>query len=33
VAGVVSTLWMQPVMRLTFDVLDVMLYPFAYLSR
>jgi len=33
VAGVVSTLWMQPVMRLTFDVLDVMLYPFAYLLR
>jgi Zn-dependent protease len=33
VADVVSTLWMQPVMRLTFDVLDVMLYPFAYLLR
>ena len=33
VAGVVSTLWMQPVMRLTFDLLDVMLYPFAYLLR
>ena len=33
VAGVVSTLWMQRVMRLTFDVLDVMLYPFAYLLR
>jgi Zn-dependent protease len=33
VAGIVSTLWMQPVMRLTFDVLDVMLYPFAYLLR
>jgi len=33
VAGVVSTLWMQPVMRLTFDVLDVMLSPLAYLLR
>lgn len=33
VAGVVSTLWMQPVMRLTFDLLDVMLSPFAYLLR
>jgi len=33
VAGVVSTLWMQPVMRLTFDLIDVMLSPFAYLLR
>ena len=33
VAGVVSTLWMQPVMRLTFDLLDVMLSPLAYLLR
>lgn len=33
VAGIVSTLWMQPVMRLTFDLLDVMLSPFAYLLR
>ena len=33
VAGLVSTLWMQPVMRLTFDLLDVMLSPFAYLLR
>jgi len=33
VAGVVSSLWMQPVMRLTFDLLDVMLSPLAYLLR
>lgn len=32
-AGVVSTLWMQPVMALTFGLLDVLLTPLAMLSH
>jgi Zn-dependent protease len=30
IAGVVSTLWMQPVMRLTYDLLDLLLAPVAF---
>jgi Zn-dependent protease len=33
VAGVVSTLWMQPVMALTFGLLDIVLAPLAWLVR
>ena len=33
IAGVVSTLWMQPVMALTFALLDLLLSPFAMLVR
>lgn len=33
VAGVVSTLWMQPLMGLTYGLLDVLLSPLAYLLR
>ena len=29
IAGVVSTLWMQPLMRLTYGLLDLLLTPFA----
>lgn len=31
--GVVSSLWLQPVMGMTFALLDVLLYPFAALAR
>ncbi len=31
IAGVVSTLWMQPVMGLTYGLLDLLLTPFSYL--
>ena len=31
--GVVSSLWLQPVMGMTFALLDVLLYPFAALVR
>ena len=31
--GVVSSLWLQPVMGITFALLDVLLYPFAALVR
>lgn len=33
ILGVISTLWMQPVMRLTYDLLDLLLTPFTYLLR
>ena len=33
VAGVVSTVWMQPVMALTFGLLDIVLAPLAWLVR
>lgn len=33
IAGIVSTLWMQPVMALTFGLLDLLLYPLAMLAR
>jgi Zn-dependent protease len=33
VAGVVSSLWMQPVMALTFGLLDIVLSPLAWLTR
>ena len=33
VAGVVSTVWMQPVMKLTFGLLDIVLAPLAWLVR
>ncbi len=33
IAGVVNTLWMQPIMALTFGLLDLLLYPFAALVR
>ena len=33
VAGVVSTVWMQPVMALTFGLLDIVLAPLAWLAR
>ncbi len=33
VAGVVSTLWMRPVMALTFGLLDIVLSPLAWLIR
>ncbi len=33
VAGVVSTVWMQPVMALTFGFLDIVLSPLAWLTR
>jgi len=33
IMGVVSTLWMQPVMALTFNLLDLLLTPFAALIR
>lgn len=33
VAGVVSTLWMRPVMALTFSLLDLVLSPLAWLIR
>jgi Zn-dependent protease len=33
IAGVVSTLWMQPVMALTFGLLDLLLSPLAMLVR
>jgi len=33
IAGVLSTLWMQPVMSLTFGLLDLLLTPFSMLAR
>jgi Zn-dependent protease len=33
IAGVVSTLWMQPVMALTYGLLDILLTPVAMLAR
>jgi Zn-dependent protease len=33
IAGVVSSLWMQPVMALTFGLLDILLTPFSALIR
>lgn len=33
IAGVLSTVWMQPVMTLTFGVLDLLLTPFSMLAR
>jgi Zn-dependent protease len=33
IAGVVSALWMQPVMALTFGLLDIVLTPLSLLSR
>ena len=33
VAGVVSSLWMQPLMALTFGLLDIVLTPFSMLAR
>ena len=33
VAGVVSSVWMQPVMALTFSLLDIVLSPLAWLTR
>ena len=33
VMGVVSSLWMQPLMALTFGLLDILLTPFAMLAR
>ncbi|APW37333.1 site-2 protease family protein [Rhodoferax koreense] len=33
IAGVVSTLWMRPVMGLTFDLLDILLFPATLLLR
>lgn len=33
IAGIVSTLWMQPVMALTFGLLDIVLTPLSLLSR
>jgi len=33
IAGILSTLWMQPVMGLTFGLLDLLLTPFSLLAR
>ncbi|HBH37046.1 MAG TPA: site-2 protease family protein, partial [Curvibacter sp.] len=33
IAGVVSTLWMKPVMSLTYGLLDILLTPFSILIR
>jgi Zn-dependent protease len=33
IMGVVSSLWMQPVMALTFGLLDILLTPFSALIR
>jgi Zn-dependent protease len=33
IAGVISTLWMQPVMRLTYDLLDLLLAPVAFVFK
>ncbi len=33
VAGVISSLWMRPVMDLTFGLLDILLTPFSFLAR
>jgi Zn-dependent protease len=33
IAGVISTLWMQPVMRLTYDLLDLLLAPVAFVFQ
>jgi len=33
VSGVVNSLWMQPVMAVTFSLLDLLLIPFAFLVR
>lgn len=33
IAGVVSTLWMKPVMGLTYGLLDILLTPLSYLIR
>jgi Zn-dependent protease len=33
IAGVLSTVWMQPVMGLTFDLIDLLLTPFSWLAR
>jgi len=33
IAGILSTLWMQPVMGLTFSLLDLLLTPFSLLAR
>jgi Zn-dependent protease len=32
IMGVISTLWMQPVMALTYGLLNILLYPFAALA-
>jgi Zn-dependent protease len=33
IAGVISSLWMKPVMALTFSLLDLLLSPLAMLTR
>jgi Zn-dependent protease len=33
IVGVISTLWMQPVMRLTYDLLDLLLAPVAFVFQ
>jgi Zn-dependent protease len=33
IAGILSTLWMQPVMGLTLDLLDILLSPLSFLIR
>jgi Zn-dependent protease len=33
IAGVVSTLWMRPLMALTYGVLDILLTPLSFLTR
>jgi Zn-dependent protease len=33
IAGVISTLWMQPMMRLTYDLLDLLLAPVAFVFQ
>jgi Zn-dependent protease len=33
IAGVISSLWMRPVMGLTYDLLDLLLWPLSFLIR
>jgi len=33
ILGVVSTLWMQPIMALTYGLLDILLTPLSFLIR
>ena len=33
ISGIVSTLWLQPVMGLTFGLLDILLSPLTFLIR
>jgi hypothetical protein len=33
VAGIISTWWLRPVMGLTFDLLDILLYPLTLIVR